>query len=134
MGDLRYFLKILQNPNKKPFIKNFNILSFKDDELHCFSKMTKDKLTVTNSELIINNNVKYNFKDIVSIEMIDTVVVESNKGLVIKIVFSDEFIFCFSLGSYHFLPGQFSTIARTNEIFDLLNEKWQNHNKLNENT
>lgn len=96
--------------------------------------MTKSKLSITDKDITINNDVKYSFKDVINIEMIDTVVYTSNKGLVIKIFFSNGFVFCFSLGGYHFLPGQFATIATTNEIYDLLKEKWYSRGKLNENT
>ncbi len=126
IGDLRYFLKKSRKTSKKEFIKKFNVLSFKENEINIFSKMTKSKLTVNDNGLIINNDVNYSFKDVVSIEMIDTVVCTSNKGLVIKIAFLDGYIFCFSLGSYHFLQGQAATLLMTKEIYDLLNEKWQN--------
>ena len=124
VGDLRYFLKKLRNTQKKEFVKNFNVLSFEEDETNIISKMTKCKLSITDNDITINNDVKYSFKNVTNIEMIDTVVYTSNKGLVIKIFFSDGFVFCFSLGSYHFFPGQFATILITKEIYDLLNEKW----------
>lgn len=126
VGDLRYFLKKLRKTPKK-FVKNYNVLSFKEDETNIISKMTKCKLSITDNDITINNDVKYSFKNVTNIEMIDTVVYTSNKGLVIKIFFSDGFAFCFSLGSYHFLPGQSATILITKEIHDLLNEKWHNN-------
>ena len=127
IGDLRYFIKKLRKAQKKKFFEKFNVLSFKENETNIISKMSKCKLSITDSDITINNDVKYGFKDVTNIEMVDTVVHKSNKGLVIKIIFSDGFIFCFSLGSYHFLPGQFSTILITKEIYDLLNEKWHNN-------
>lgn len=124
VGDLRYFFNKLKRPSKKEFVKRYNVLSFKEDEINTFSRMEKCKLTVTDNELIIGSDVKYSFKDVVSIEKIDTKICTSNKGLVIKIAFSDRFVFCFSLGSYHFLPGQSASILSTMEIYDLLNEKY----------
>ena len=127
VGDLRYFLKKLRNTQKKEFVKKFNVLSFKENETNSISKMTKCKVSITDNDITINNDVKYSFKNVTNIEMIDTIVHTSNKGLVIKIFFSDGYVFCFSLGSYHFLPGQSSTIFITKEIYDLLNEKWHNN-------
>ena len=129
IGDLRYFLKNIKKHKK--FIKKFNVLSFEENEINIISKMTKCKLSITDNDIIIDNNVKYSFKNVTNIEMIDTVVNTSNKGLVIKIFFLDGFIFCFSLGSYHFLPGQFATISITKDIYDLLNEKWSNNTRKN---
>ena len=127
IAELRYFIKKLRKAQRKKFLKKFNVLSFKENETNVISKMTKCKLSITDSDITINNNVKYSFKNVTNIEMIDTIVCTSNKGLVIKIFFSDGFVFCFSLGSYHFLPGQFATISITNDIYDLLNEKWHNN-------
>ena len=127
VGDLRYFLKKVKKYTKKEFVKKLNVLSFKENETNIISKMTKCKLSITDNDIIINNDVKYSFKNVTNIEMVDTVVYTSNKGLVIKIFFSDGFVFCFSLGSYHFFPGQFGTILITKEIYDLLNEKWHNN-------
>ena len=90
VGDLRYFFNKLKRPSKKEFVKKYNVLSFKEDEINTFSRMEKCKLTITDNELIIGSDVKYSLKDVTSIQMVDTKVKISNKGLVIKISFSDS--------------------------------------------
>ncbi len=130
LGDSMYnimvYLKYFKKNKTKPFKKTFKVFRFAYEQINTFSDMEKCNLDITDDELIFRESDIYNMKDIANIELVDTILKESNKGIVIKLTLYNQMIICLSLGYPSFFTIEaFTRSSNTLVLYNLIHDKWE---------